>query len=55
MPQNAARPHPNKPHQPGGHPDDRPPVPAGHALAWAILTSGTLLEATAYPPYRPTR
>lgn len=28
---------------------DRPPLPPGHPLAWAILTRGTVLEGTAYP------
>ena len=31
---------------------DRPPLPAGHPHAWAILTAGTTLAGTAYcvPP-----
>lgn len=28
---------------------NREPLPAGHPLAWAILTQGTLLAGTAYP------
>lgn len=40
------------------HPQDRPapraepgrePLPAGHPVAWAVLTEGTLLAATPYP------
>ncbi len=28
---------------------NREPLPAGHPLAWQILTEGTLLAGTAYP------
>lgn len=29
--------------------DDRPPLPAGHALTWGALIAGTVLEGTPYP------
>ncbi len=28
---------------------DRLPLPAGHPIAWAVLTEGTLLAGTTYP------
>jgi hypothetical protein len=28
---------------------NRDPLPAGHPTAWAVLTEGTLLDATPYP------
>ncbi len=35
--------------RPQAEPGNREPLPAGHPLAWQILTHGTLLAGTAYP------
>lgn len=29
--------------------DERPPLPAGHPVAWGVLTEHTVLEGTPYP------
>ena len=30
-------------------PCDRPPLPSGHPVTWGLITSGTILERSAYP------
>ena len=30
-------------------PADRPPLPSGHPVSWGLITSGTVLERSAYP------
>ena len=30
-------------------PADRPPLPSGHPTTWGLITSGTVLECSAYP------
>ena len=39
---------PRTPREPTA-PGNREPLPAGHPLAWQVLTEGTLLAGTAYP------
>jgi hypothetical protein len=46
---------PPRPPRPEKGPGGREPLPAGHPLAWQVLTEGTLLagEAYPYPPLPP--
>jgi hypothetical protein len=34
---------------------NRPALPAGHPIAWRVLTAGTLLEGTPFVPFGPVR
>lgn len=40
---------PPRPSRAPAGPGNREPLPAGHPLAWQILTQGTLLAGAAYP------
>jgi hypothetical protein len=40
---------PPRPPRPPASERNREPLPAGHPIAWQVLTAGTLLAGTAYP------
>lgn len=53
LPDSQPDPQPDPWQHPDLHDPRRPPLPAGHPLAWALLTRGTLLGNDPWPPIRP--